>query len=195
MTSIKNGINVLAPRIFNGAKPELAVTGINVGSNLDFQVPFSGTVGAAVEAVKQGIPAIAFSGRSGNPTPFTAETPLYTQIYADLATNLTTRIIDSGKPYLPDGVWLNVNFPDVTNSKCNDVSQFQFVLSRINLGIFSGDDTELCGSDRLPMERNVVDRRCYVSVSPGDANDKTTVDADRQAVVASKLGNLLSCLP
>jgi len=195
VTSIKNGISSLAPRFFDGQGPELAVTGPNVGSNLDIQVPFSGTVGAAVEAVKQGIPAIAFSGGSGDPISFEDETPLYSRIYADLATNLTTHIVDSGTPYLPGGVWLNVNFADVSDTACNDVSQFQFVLSRINIGLFSDDDVETCGDDRLPMEREVVDAGCFVSVSPGDAEDKTTVDAERQAIVLEKLSGLLSCLP
>jgi hypothetical protein len=195
VTSIKNGISTLGPRFFNGAKPELAVTGPNVGSNLDIQVPFSGTIGAAVEAVKQGIPAIAFSGRTGDPISFTDPTPLYAQIYADLATNLTNAIIDSGKPYLPNGVFLNVNFPDVSSTECNNVSQFQFVLSRINIGIFSAKDVQTCGTDRLPTERAVVDAGCFVSVSPGDASDKTTADAARQKVVLDKLQGLLSCLP
>lgn len=185
----------MAPRFFDGDGPELAVTGPNVGSNLDIQVPFSGTVGAAVEAVKEGIPAIAFSGRSGSAISYTEPTPLYAQIYADLATNITMTIIDSGKPYLPDGVWLNVNFPDVNDNTCNDVSEFRFVLSRINPGFLSPDDVETCGSDRLPTERAVVDAGCYVSISPGDADDKTTVDAERQAVVLEKLRGLLSCLP
>ncbi|KAK5078033.1 hypothetical protein LTR51_000218 [Lithohypha guttulata] len=195
VTAIKNGISNLAPRFFDGNRPEFAVTGVNVGSNLDIQVPFSGTVGAAVEAVKQGIPAISFSGRSGDPTAFTAETPLYSQVYADLATNLTMQILESGQPYLPDGVWLNVNFPEVSETRCNNANQFQFVLSRINIGIFSADDVEICDSDRLPMERQVVDAGCFVSVSPGDATDKTTVDAARQAIVAQKLNGLLTCLP
>jgi len=48
VTSIKNGIDVTAPKLWSGLKPELAVTGPNVGSNVGIQVPFSGTVGAAV---------------------------------------------------------------------------------------------------------------------------------------------------
>ena len=124
-----------------------------MGSNLDIQVPFSGTVGAAVEAVKQGIPAIAFSSRSGDPISFTAETPLYSQVYADLTINLTTAVLDSGTPYLPEGVFLNVNFPDVSETECSNVSEFRYVLSRINSGIVSAPDVETCGSRRLPTER------------------------------------------
>lgn len=195
VTSIKNGISSLGPRIFNGQKPELAVTGFNVGSNLDIQVPFSGTVGAAVEAVKEGIPAIAFSGSTGSQISFTDPTPLYAQVYADLSVNLTTTILESGAPYLPDGVWLNVNFPDVSAGKCDDVSQFKFVLSRIYPGIFSAPDVETCGSNRLPTERTVVDKGCFVAVSPGESSDKTTANAEMQAVVLQKLSGILSCLP
>lgn len=156
----------------------------------------SGTAGAAVEAVKEGIPAIAFSGSTGSQISYTEPTPLYAQIYADLATNITMAVIDSGKPYLPDDVWLNVNFPPVDDDTCSKLSDFHFVLSRINIGIFSPDDVETCGSTRLPTERSVIlHSGCYVSISPGDASDKTTVDAERQAVVLDKLKGLLSCLP
>ncbi|KAF2193415.1 acid phosphatase precursor [Zopfia rhizophila CBS 207.26] len=196
VTSIKTGIDTTAPKFFNGAKPEIALTGPNVGSNLGIQVPFSGTVGAAVYAAKDaGIPAIAFSGKSGSPTAWNQPTPFYSQVYADLALNLTSKILASGAPYLPDGVWLNVNFPEVTSTECNSANQFKFVLSRINWGIFSAKDVETCGTDRLPTENDVVGAGCYVSVSPGDASDKTTVDAERQKVVLQKLQGLLSCLP
>jgi hypothetical protein len=66
VTSIRAGIDVIAPHLWNGAKPELALTGPNVGSNLAIQTHFSGTVGAATYVAKTAkIPAIAFSGRSG----------------------------------------------------------------------------------------------------------------------------------
>ena len=54
VTSIKYGIQTLAPRFFGG-KPDIAVTGPNVGSNLGVVVLASGTVGAATEAVKEGM--------------------------------------------------------------------------------------------------------------------------------------------
>jgi 5'-nucleotidase len=43
-------------------KPDLVVSGINIGENLSFEsIMTSGTVGAALEASNQGTPAIAFS--------------------------------------------------------------------------------------------------------------------------------------
>ncbi|PSN73591.1 sure-like protein [Corynespora cassiicola Philippines] len=197
VTSIKTGIDTTAPQLWDGEKPELAVTGPNVGSNIGIQVPFSGTVGAAVYAAKTArIPALAFSGWSGDPTAWNQPTPLHSEIYADLALNVTSTIIASGKPYLPADTWLNVNFPDVSSTKCSNPNEFKYILSRINWGIISEPDTPWCGSDRLPTETEVILKSgCYVSISVGDANDKTTIDAARQKEVLAKLEPILSCLP
>ncbi|KAF2646933.1 acid phosphatase precursor [Massarina eburnea CBS 473.64] len=197
VTSMKNGIDVTAPALWSGETPELAVTGPNVGSNVGIQAPFSGTIGAAVHAAHTAkIPALAFSGVSGDPTAWDQATPIHSKVYADLALNLTSTIIDSGAPYLPDDVFLNVNFAEVTDTTCNDASQFKFILTRINTGILSDKDVEWCGSTRLPWEVDVVFLRgqCYASVSVGDANDKTTADATSQEAVLEKLKPLLTCL-
>jgi 5'-nucleotidase len=47
-------------------KPDVVVSGINLGSNLGYDVTHSGTVAAAIEGMTLGIPSIAFSLRSGN---------------------------------------------------------------------------------------------------------------------------------
>ena len=51
---MRYGIETLSPKFFGGA-PDIAVTGPNVGSNLGVVVLASGTVGAATEAVKEGM--------------------------------------------------------------------------------------------------------------------------------------------
>jgi 5'/3'-nucleotidase SurE len=203
VTSIKYGISTLAPDLFaNGSPPDLAVSGPNVGSNLGLVTLFSGTVGAATYAANSAnIPAIAFSGSSGTQTAWNVSTgvPAYSQIYADLSTTLTTALIASGTPYLPQGIWLNVNFPDVSDSACNDMRDFEFVLSRIYAAIplITPDDVSTCGSTRLPTETDVVGTTsgCFVSVSVGDASSKLDADATSQAVVLDKLSGLLTCLP
>ncbi|OCK76346.1 putative acid phosphatase [Lepidopterella palustris CBS 459.81] len=196
VTSMRYGISTLAPKFFGSETPDLALSGPNVGSNLGFAVWFSGTVGAAVYAVKTaGIPAIAFSGSSGTQTGWTAPTPLYSSIYADLALNLTSTILASGTPYLPAGIFLNVNFPEVSSGSCGDVGEYKFVLSRIFTAILAPDDVSTCGSTRLPTESDVVGTSgCYVSVSVGDASMKTDANATMQAVILGKLKSLLSCL-
>lgn len=56
-------------------------------------------------------------------------------------------------------------------------------------------DVETCGSDRLPLERKVVDTSgCYASISVGNTN-KLDADKDAQADVLKRLSSLLSCLP
>lgn len=42
-------------------KPDLVLSGINDGFNAGFDIPYSGTVGAAMEALMGGVPAIAVS--------------------------------------------------------------------------------------------------------------------------------------
>ncbi|KAI2601712.1 sure-like protein [Hypoxylon sp. NC1633] len=196
VTSVRYGIDTFGAQIWNGQEPELVVSGPNVGSNLFLSVPFSGTVGAAVYASHDaGIPAIAFSGASdGNLAFNTNPVPARSTVYAQLATQLTNAVLNSGAPYLPDEVWLNVNFPEVTGA-CTDPANFKWVLSRINPGIISAPDVDYCGDDRLPTESSVIDAGgCQISVSVGDATDKTTAPAEKQAVVLQKLGSMLTCL-
>ncbi|KAL8869170.1 MAG: hypothetical protein Q9198_007959, partial [Flavoplaca austrocitrina] len=104
VTSMRYGIQTLSPKYFGGA-PELAVAGFNVGANLGLTTLISGTVGAATEASKHGIPALAFSGTSGTQIPYTTlPVPAYASTYAALSLNLTQTLIASGKPFLPANI-------------------------------------------------------------------------------------------
>ena len=120
-------------------------------------------------------------------------------VYADLSTTITQALVSSGKPYLPSGYWLNVNYPAVTSSSCSSVSDFKFVLSRINpaIPILTPDDVKTCNNGgRLPTESHVVDTEgCYASISVGVATTKLDAGAKQQAVVLKKLRSILSCLP
>lgn len=195
VTAIKHGIATAGPALWDGAGPEFAVSGPNVGSNLFAQVHFSGTVGAACEAVKQGIPAVAFSGASDEHAAWDAPPPASSLVYGDIAARLTDKLIAAGTPYLPEGIFLNVNFPKV-DATCASADDFEFVLSRINPGIISAPDVEWCGSTRLPTETTVIRADgCFVSVSIGDASDKTTANDERQDAVLASLKDILVCLP
>lgn len=52
------------------APPDLVLSGVNRGNNAGENVPYSGTIGAAMEAALQGVPAIALSQYWG---PFAAD--------------------------------------------------------------------------------------------------------------------------
>ncbi|KAF5855791.1 hypothetical protein ETB97_008433 [Aspergillus alliaceus] len=198
VTSIKHGIQNLSTTFFNG-EPDLAVTGPNVGANLGVVTSFSGTVGAACYAAHEaGIPAIAFSGGSGSPTAWDDPTPDYAKLYAELATKVVGAVVAAGKPYLPEGVFLNVNFPKVNDGKCNKADDFKFVLSRIYdaVPLVSSKDVETCNNDeRLPTETKVTRAGCYVSISVGKASNKRDAKAAQQGEVLKKLGDFLTCLP
>ncbi|KAI4724926.1 acid phosphatase [Aureobasidium sp. EXF-10728] len=195
-TAMKYGIEKAEKRY--GRKPDVAISGINLGNNLSIMVPFSGTIGAATQAAILGIPAISFSGSSGTPTPCSTEPALHSKLYAELAVQLTSFLLASGAPYLPPNTFLNVNFPAVGMKQCSRAADFKFVLSRLYEPLFGimGPDVSTCGAEkRLPSEWKVVSRgRCYVSISVGVATTKRDAAAEVQEIVRKKLGDVLACL-
>ncbi|MCM8822106.1 MAG: 5'/3'-nucleotidase SurE [Candidatus Omnitrophica bacterium] len=83
-----------------GRKPDIVVSGINLGSNLGIDVLYSGTVSAATEAVIMGIPAFAISlDTLENPDFFCA---------ANFAKELAIAML---KNRIPENIVLNVNVP------------------------------------------------------------------------------------
>jgi 5'-nucleotidase len=82
-------------------RPDLLVSGINIGVNLGLDLTHSGTVAAALEGTSLGIPSIAFSlDTSGEELNFAQA--------AEWAVRIARRVAERG---LPKGVLLNVNFP------------------------------------------------------------------------------------
>ena len=60
--------------------PDLILSGINLGSNLGYNIIYSGTVAAAIEGAMQNIPSIAFSIDSFNPKSFETSKSIIRQI-------------------------------------------------------------------------------------------------------------------
>jgi 5'-nucleotidase len=85
--------------------PDLVISGINRGDNLGDDVFYSGTVGAAMEAALNHVPAFAVSLVHGGGT-FVYEPA------AQFARRLAERVLAEG---LPPGVLLNVNVPQPWN--------------------------------------------------------------------------------
>jgi 5'-nucleotidase len=65
-----DAVNYALTHLFPAAKPDLVVSGINLGQNLGPNVAISGTVGAAKAAAAHGVPAIAVSQGVGNPLDY-----------------------------------------------------------------------------------------------------------------------------
>ena len=89
------GVHELCPR-----KPDLVLSGVNAGPNLSFDVHYSGTVGAAVEATLLGVPGIAVSLTEPSPSGFAHS--------ADFAGRLAAQCL---REALPTNTVLNVNVP------------------------------------------------------------------------------------
>ncbi|MCM1076836.1 MAG: 5'/3'-nucleotidase SurE [Bacteroides sp.] len=83
-------------------KPDLLLSGINHGSNAAVNNIYSGTMGATMEGCILGIPSIGYSIL--NHSPEADFDPL-----ATLINDTISKVISHG---LPDGVCLNINFPD-----------------------------------------------------------------------------------
>ena len=87
-----------------GEKPDVVLSGINNGYNVGQDIAYSGTLGAAFEAQRHGIPAIAFSAPSDH--YLDAMEPYLLPILKEL----------TEKRAEPGAVW-NVNFPAVKERK------------------------------------------------------------------------------
>src|SRR5699024_5415137 len=84
-----------------GDRPDLVLAGINLGPNIGPAVVHSATVGAAMSAAAQGIPALAASMSAFNPQHWDTAYPVIVESLRWLTT------------HPQDGRVLNVNLPDV----------------------------------------------------------------------------------
>jgi 5'-nucleotidase len=98
-----------------GGTPDLVVSGINRGANLADDINYSGTVGAAVEAVVVGIPAIAVSLC----TSWTEnDDRCHWETAAVIACDLAASTL---REPLPTGSYWNINVPNLPPSQLRGV--------------------------------------------------------------------------
>ncbi len=103
-------------KLFTGdKKPDLVISGINVGANMGEDITYSGTAAGAMEAVLQGIPAIAISQVYNN-SGETIEQHGYTLAQQSIVT-LVEKIFEGNFP-LPERKFLNVNIPPIAATDC-----------------------------------------------------------------------------
>ena len=102
--------------VANEGKPDLILSGINIGSNLGFDVTHSGTVAAAIEGMTMGIPSIAFSLR----VDFSKELKLDFSHGKEHIKQIVEMVSRNG---LPNRTLLNVNFPDAETKGIRLASQ------------------------------------------------------------------------
>jgi len=96
-------------------KPDIVISGINIGANMGEDITYSGTASAAMESVLQGIPAIAISQVYNNGGE-TIKTFGYDLAKESIST-LVKKIFDGNFP-LPERKFLNVNIPPIAPDEC-----------------------------------------------------------------------------
>ncbi|MFF9148219.1 5'/3'-nucleotidase SurE [Streptomyces sp. NPDC014861] len=100
----------LAAKVGWRGAPDLVVTGINSGPNVSASVNDSGTVGAAVAAIDQEVPAIAFSS-SGDASQTRFPRENY-RAHAEFGARLVAGLAERG--LLTSAFALKVDYPDVS---------------------------------------------------------------------------------
>jgi len=105
-------------KLFKDKKPDLVVSGINRGANMGEDITYSGTAAAAMEAVLQGIPAIAISQVCrGNCKDIEK---LEYKLAKETIIKLVKKVFKGGFP-LDDRRFLNVNIPPINPSECKGI--------------------------------------------------------------------------
>ena len=105
--------------VLQGAKPDLVLSGVNRGNNAAENVLYSGTIGGAMEAALQGIPAIALSQFMGRETEELAD-PFESATVHGTAT--VRALLDRGLWDTADyRLFYNVNFPPIPAARVKGI--------------------------------------------------------------------------
>lgn len=153
-------------------RPDLVLSGVNHGYNTGASVLYSGTIGAAFEALMHGLPAAAISYDDYDP-----------QASLDVCENCVDAIVAKlAQCGVPQGMCLNINIPKITE-KLNG-----FKITCPSPGYWHEEfDEMICEGDRRVfvmageyVEHNPKDatsdlywlRKNFVSISPVDADQQ-----------------------
>ncbi|NTJ42202.1 5'/3'-nucleotidase SurE [Agrobacterium larrymoorei] len=98
-------------------KPDLVLSGVNAGANMADDVTYSGTIAGAIEGTLQGVrsfalsQAFAYTGHAERVVPW--------EVAEAYAPDLIRKLSDVD---LPDGTFLNLNFPNCAPKEVQGVS-------------------------------------------------------------------------
>jgi 5'-nucleotidase len=102
-----------------GYKPDLVISGINIGANMGEDITYSGTAAGAMEAVLQGIPAIAISQVCKDKCHDINNGCDFALARKTVA-NIAKQILDDSFP-LGERRFLNINIPPIKIEECKGI--------------------------------------------------------------------------
>lgn len=166
--------------------PDLVVSGANLGQNIGQIANSSGTVGAAIMAIQQGVPAIAISVGirldevSTKPRPFPSTFAAFPAA-ADFGVRLIRELerrTPEGAPLLPPRTALNVNYPALPRDRVQGVKVTRLGQTASVTPHYEdlGDGRYAvrleAGSSQEPVEPadTTYFRRGYITITPLDGN-------------------------
>lgn len=103
----------------DGYKPDLVISGINIGANMGEDITYSGTAAGAMEAVIHEIPAIAIS-QVCNDNCQDIKNGWDFALAKEVIVKLATKILNENFP-LDERKFLNVNIPPIKPQECNGI--------------------------------------------------------------------------
>ncbi len=103
----------------DGNKPDLVVSGINIGANMGEDITYSGTASAAMEAVLQGVPAIAISQVCRDNCKDIKNGWDFALAKQTIA-KIVSKILNGSFP-LDERKFLNINIPAIKPNECNGI--------------------------------------------------------------------------
>ena len=95
-------------KIYRDALPDLVISGINIGANMGEDITYSGTASGAMEAVLQGVPAIAISQDFSD--DMREKSSWQYELAQETIIKLVKKIFDGSFP-LSKRKFLNINIP------------------------------------------------------------------------------------
>jgi len=139
-------------------RPELVITGINEGQNIGDLVNISGTVGAALWAARNGIPAFAVSQGLGPNISYEAAAHYTYDLVNQFRGNATFRSRLGGGRRGPAKV-LNINFPTCTPGRLRGVRAVPLGRAQVVVGYDRQGGTDVWNPvlERTPVGSNDCD--------------------------------------
>ncbi|MCL2695798.1 MAG: 5'/3'-nucleotidase SurE [Clostridiales bacterium] len=165
---VRLGLGNLVPR------PDVVISGINVGANLGTDTLYSGTCAAAQEAALRGFPAFAVS--------ITSFRPKHLDVAARAAAKALPWVLENPLPF---GVFYNINVPDLPEGEIRGVR-------RASLGLVEY-------REEYEERTDMIDRKYYWApreVLPAERNATSDVRLSREnyiTITALSYDNGLNC--
>ena len=153
-------------------KPDLVISGINIGSNMGEDITYSGTAAGAMESVLQGIPAIAISQVLDENAK--AQGDLWDfSLAKKTILDIVTKIFDDKFP-LGERKFLNINIPPCSIDKCKGIN-----ITKAGYRLYGND----CHSYKDPKGSEFH----WIGLHPLIWNESTKKDCDFEAIKQNRI--------